>query len=99
MLSQYVHRGWTERSGLPYSVVWSIEQTPDGYLWLGTRGGLTRYDGARFRHFTVANTPQLTSNEIRELFVDSSGVLWIGTYGGGLVRYADGTFAQVTAPD
>ena len=33
---------------LPEDSVQAIAQTPDGYLWLGTRGGLVRFDGLQF---------------------------------------------------
>jgi len=59
-----------------------MAQTPDGYLWLGTRDGLARFDGNRFEVFTEWNTPGLKSSTIVHLFVDSKGGLWIGTPAG-----------------
>ncbi len=62
--------------GLPVDSVLSMTQTPDGYLWLGTRKGLFRYDGTEFEHITFDscnNCPVLL------LFVDKKGKLWIGT--------------------
>lgn len=92
-------RSWTVDDGLPYNIVWAITQTPDGYLWVGTRGGLVRFDGDRFTSFDRRSTPGLESSDVRALHVDSDGVLWIGTSGGGLSRYADGTFSSYRMAD
>jgi len=35
-------------------------QTLDGYIWLGTNGGLVRFDGLRFTVFDSGNTPELS---------------------------------------
>ena len=69
-------------SGLPQSSVIAIAQTPDGYLWVGTRDGLARFDGNRFEVFTEWNTPGLKNSTIVSLFVDSKGGLWVGTPAG-----------------
>src|SRR4030095_11186484 len=47
-LSDYAVASWGLRDGLPSNVIWAIVQDPQGYLWLGTDGGLVRFDGARF---------------------------------------------------
>src|SRR5262245_2980315 len=69
-------------TGLPQSSVISLAQTPDGYLWVGTRDGLARFDGNRFEVFTEWNTPGLKSSTIVYLFVDSHGAMWVGTPAG-----------------
>lgn len=47
-VTQYGHRSWSDRTGLPGQAVYDIAQTPDGYLWLRTGNSLARFDGARF---------------------------------------------------
>jgi len=47
----FVIKSWQTRDGLPQSTVNTILQTRDGYLWVGTSGGLARFDGVRFRTF------------------------------------------------
>lgn len=55
-------RTWRAVDGLPDNTVVGIEQTPDGYLWIGTHAGLTRFDGVRFREFPpIKNAGQPTS--------------------------------------
>ncbi|MGI9175595.1 MAG: two-component regulator propeller domain-containing protein, partial [Rhodothermales bacterium] len=97
-LTQYVHRAWTTEDGLPYNAVWTITQTRDGYLWVGTMGGLARFDGARFVTFTTRNTDALPNNGISALYEDAEGTLWVGTLGG-LARYRDGHFTTFTTDD
>ena len=84
---------WTAENGLPDNSVTAIAQTPDGYLWIGTYNGLSRFDGVRFVTFDPANTPALQHARIRRLYVDKSGTLWINTYDGSLTTYRQGKFA------
>jgi ligand-binding sensor domain-containing protein/signal transduction histidine kinase len=95
-MTQYVHDVWQTENGLPQNSVLDVLQTRDGYLWLGTRGGLVRFDGVRFTAFDKENTPALGDNDIRALLEDREGSLWIGTYSGGLSRLKDGKFTTYT---
>ncbi|HUR41875.1 MAG TPA: two-component regulator propeller domain-containing protein [Verrucomicrobiae bacterium] len=94
-LTQYTHRAWlsddTEGS-LPQNSVFSIAQTRDGYLWMGTQEGLVRFDGVRFTVFNNRNTPAIRHNDVWKLLEAADGTLWIGTRGGGLVSHRDGVF-------
>jgi ligand-binding sensor domain-containing protein/signal transduction histidine kinase len=92
--TQYGHDVWQIEEGLPTGTVRAIEQTRDGYLWLGTYEGLARFDGVRFTVFDKANTPELKSDNITALHEDQTGTLWIGTSGGGLVRHRAGRFTR-----
>src|SRR5262245_32292586 len=49
--SAWVVRSWLTGEGLPQNAVNAILQTRDGFLWVGTDGGLARFDGVRFRKF------------------------------------------------
>ena len=97
--TRYVQDVWTTEKGLPQNSVTSILQTRDGYLWVGTFGGLARFDGLRFTIFDTGNSPGLKSNRIIALFEDRTGVLWIGTEQGGLSRYSQGAFTTYTTKD
>ncbi len=73
--------------GFFQQIVQCMVQDDIGFLWLGTQGGLFRYDGYSFKKYEAREAPRaLRSNDIRALFVDRSGTLWIGTHGGGLSR-------------
>src|SRR2546423_3877117 len=88
----YLHNAWTTEKGLPQNDVTQLIQTRDGYIWLGTNGGLVRFDGIRFTIFDSGNTPELRSSRILSLREDRDGVLWIGTQNGGLTSYRWGKF-------
>ncbi|HZT59068.1 MAG TPA: two-component regulator propeller domain-containing protein [Pyrinomonadaceae bacterium] len=95
-VGQYVHDAWQMKDGLPDDVIEKVAQTPDGYLWLATSQGLVRFDGARFVTFDRRNTTGLTNFDILTLAVDRAGTLWVGTDGGGLVRFRDEKFDALT---
>ena len=99
-LTQYVHRSWASDDGLPQNSVLALEQTRDGYLWLGTQEGLVRFDGVRFTIFDKHTVGAFTgSHTVKALLEDRHGALWIGTRGGGLLHYAGGRFAAVGAEE
>ena len=97
--SGFTHKLWQTQDGLPEETVQAFAQTPDHYLWIGTTGGLLRFDGARFTVFNHENTPALKENSVFSLLVSRDGSLWIGTEGGGLVRYAGGRFRTYGSQD
>ncbi|HEY9508765.1 MAG TPA: two-component regulator propeller domain-containing protein, partial [Verrucomicrobiae bacterium] len=79
---------------LPSSTVTAIEQTPDGYLWIGTYNGLARFDGERFVTYHPVNTPALSHARVQGLYVDVEGTLWINTFRGGLTSLRNGVFQR-----
>ena len=76
--ADYVTQSWDSDAGLAHDSVLGIAQTPEGYLWIATQGGLSRFDGVRFTSFLKGSTPGLESSYARAVFVDRSGALWIG---------------------
>tara|TARA_R100001443_G_scaffold50810_2_gene62807 strand:- start:3848 stop:6784 length:2937 start_codon:yes stop_codon:yes gene_type:complete len=89
-----LYRGWSVDGGLPQVSVTAMAQDEQGYIWLGTQGGLARFDGHRFTVFNTANTPQILSNLVTALYLDRNKRLWIGTVNG-LSYFADGKFTAV----
>lgn len=89
----YVSTVFDERSGLPTGEANTVIQTTDGYLWIGSYGGLIRYDGSTFRNFSLEGA--LPSFSIRSLFEDSAGRLWIGSNDAGVFLYDNGSFTGV----
>lgn len=84
--------------GLPQSSVNDILQTQDGYLWLATFGGLTRFNGESFTVYNRSNTKGLKSDRVLKLYADRSGALWFSTERG-LFRLKDGTVQTFTIVD
>lgn len=70
--------------GLPQNSVSSMAQDPDGYLWLATFGGLTRFDGKRFKPFGTAQG--LPANRIHAVVAAADGEIWVGTEADGVFR-------------
>jgi ligand-binding sensor domain-containing protein/serine phosphatase RsbU (regulator of sigma subunit) len=91
-ITQYSMHIWNMESGLPGNSVFAIQQTQDGYLWIGTQDGLVRFDGLNFELYNKKKNPQLKSNVIRALYEDRRGTLWIGTTSGGLTYLKEGEF-------
>ena len=80
----------TINNGLINNEVTAIHQDKYGFLWLGTRGGLDRYDGYDFK--LVGHNPQLKNtltNQSVEVIAEDviHDILWIGTKSGGLNSY------------
>jgi hypothetical protein len=70
------HTLWNEASGIS-GVVYSLAQTADGFLWIGTSTGLYRFDGLKFEPFLeLAGDHPI--REVRALLATSDGGLWIG---------------------
>jgi ligand-binding sensor domain-containing protein/signal transduction histidine kinase len=70
-------REWRTDEGLPDNDVTSLAQGPDGFLWVGTLGGLERFDGNQFEDFPTADVTRLPIQGIRTLLLDSHGRLWL----------------------
>ena len=94
-LSDYALVSWREIGGLDAPVIYAITQDHDGYLWLGTNGGLIRFDGATFVRWDVGRRSRIP---IGALAVAKDGSLWIGFRGGGGVsRIHGGEITSFTA--
>ena len=98
-LVRYNVRTWQTDEGLPHNSVHALAQTADGYLWVGTREGLARFDGARFLPVTAAAAPELENAFITALCVSRDGGLWIASESNGVTRLKDGVFTKFTAAD
>lgn len=90
--SEYLVETWQTEQGLPDNFINAIAQTPDGYLWIGTFNGLARLNGLQFVVFDPANTPELPTSRIVNLYCDRKGRLWIFSEYGDLTQWADGRF-------
>ena len=79
--SSYLRTDFTVEQGLPDNVVAAIAQTPNGFLWVATDGGLARFDG---EHFTQIRLRAGISKEIpvSALLTAADGALWVGTDSG-----------------
>ena len=80
MAQQYSFRHYGMAEGLQNLSVLSLAQDGAGYIWVGSEGGLYRYDGTRFRLMaTSEGLPCAT--EVHALHVATDGALWANTCG------------------
>lgn len=82
----------TVENGLSHNSVLAITQDKRGFMWYGTRYGLNRYDGQRFRIYQTdrKDSTTLSDNLVLSLFCDSKNTLWVGT-SSGLNKYDPAT--------
>jgi ligand-binding sensor domain-containing protein len=98
-ISRYDVRVWQTDEGLPQNTVNAIAQTLDGYLWVGTREGLARFDGVRFTAWDVGAAAYLRNTNITALCVSRDGSLWIASESNGLTRLKDGDISHYLKAD
>ncbi len=86
--SPFITRTFTAQDGLPHSYVYASRQDNKGYLWIGTRYGLGRFDGTRFT--TIPLHPAGVSNIlISYIHEDEKGKIWF--YAGSSLYYTEGS--------
>lgn len=71
--------------GLAQSTIYDIIQDENDYLWLGTRAGVSRFNGKEFNNYTIENG--LAENGVRTILIDDRGYIWFGHSGGGVSIY------------
>lgn len=85
---KYTFKHLTTVDGLSQNTVYSIFKDSFGFVWIGTVGGLNRYDGYSFKVYRneVSNPASISSDFVSDIYEDSFGDFWIGTASGGLNR-------------
>ena len=99
----YLRADFTIEDGLPDNCVNAILQTRNGFLWVGTGGGLARFDGERFTQIRLraGGSRQIPVNS---LLTAPDGELWVGTDAGlaripsGALDHFDRALVQVYHP-
>jgi ligand-binding sensor domain-containing protein len=93
--AQYIREQWTIANEFPGGTVHAISQTPDGYLWIGTDGGLIRFDGFNFRAIPLSPLVPSPNTPVLGLTTDADGNLLIELQGAGVLRRRNEKFELV----
>lgn len=96
-LQHWIVYEYNETNGLPTGEANTVLQTSDGFVWIGSYGGLIRYDGTSFRNYSDGGV--FPSSSVRALFEDSRKRLWIGTNDMGVFLYENSSFRHFTNED
>ena len=75
---------YSDENGLSHNSVRSIIQDSKGFIWLGTFGGVNRFNGYNFKAYTgnPDDVSYLQDNDITQLVIDDDDYMWIGTSNG-----------------
>ena len=87
----YYFRNLSIQDGLSQTTVNAIIQDKKGFMWFGTKGGLSRYDGLSFRNFKrdMTDSHSLGNNFVTCLYEDNQGDIWVGTDAGLYIYCSD----------
>ena len=96
--SSYWVKTWNADDGLRAHTILTIAQTTDGYLWMSSFSGLTRFDGLNFKTFDIDSTPVLGTRSIGSIGSDSAGRLWIANFRSELLLHDGGSFNKIEVP-
>ena len=95
----YTRHVWHVTDGLPEDTVQALSQTPDGYLLVGTTGGMARFDGSHFHLYTHTPSIPLGDTSIFCMLKAHDQTTWLGTEGGGLVHLDPHGYRVYSTPD
>lgn len=89
-------RTYTINDGLPSNKVYKIVQDNQGYIWLATEEGASRFDGYDFQTFSMNDG--LPGNDVLAVRKDQMGNVWFTTYNGRLALYRAGKIETIQLP-
>jgi len=84
-------------NGLPETQIYFITQDSSGFIWLAGQNTLFRFDGSQFKNYLNRGTEQVLKGKINALFIDSKGILRVGTESG-ILQY-DFLLDKFTGPE
>lgn len=78
---QILFRNYSVEDGLKSNTVWSILQDRQGYMWFGTKNGLSRFDGYQFKTYQSDkdNPNSIGNNFVLDICEVDAKTFWIGT--------------------
>jgi signal transduction histidine kinase/ligand-binding sensor domain-containing protein len=91
----WMHQTWQLSDGLPNNHVVGTARTSDGYLWVGTRTNLARFDGVRFETIPTVDFWNGPPQGLRLVLSATDGGLWVGLDSGMILHLKDGEVRTV----
>src|SRR6056297_1254480 len=73
---EYYFDQYSVKEGLSQSKVYDVVQDEQGYLWLGTESGISRFDGNKFVNYTIDKG--IGEKAVRSIYIDRKGSIWFG---------------------
>src|SRR4051812_40579324 len=74
----YSIQGWFTEHGLPSVKLRAVTTTRDGYLWIATAQGISRFDGSQFVSYSESTYPELHGGGFYAVQEAADGSLWFG---------------------
>ncbi|MEA3495701.1 MAG: adenylate/guanylate cyclase domain-containing protein [Bacteroidota bacterium] len=90
----YYFDNYGVKDGLAQSTVYSVIQDSKGYLWIGTKSGVSKFDGKNFINYTTDDG--LAEKGVFSIIQDSMGNIWFGHWGGGITRFNGKVFEELS---
>lgn len=78
----YSFKHYNINNGLSQNTVRCILQDKTGFMWFGTKDGLSRFDGTKFKIFKFSPDGDLRNNVFHHILEDKNGNIWVATEGG-----------------
>lgn len=92
-----IYKHFTAKDGLPHDITYGLIQDSNGFLWIGTDDGLTRFDGKSFKNYGYEDG--LTSNYVIDIIETKKNEYAIATWGGGLHYFKNDTIFKPKIED
>lgn len=85
--SKFIFTQYTEEEGLCDNYLHDITQDDDGFIWIATHFGISRFDGLHFKNFHVADYPRMLRNDVYHAFNKGNGEIAFAGSNGSIVVY------------
>jgi serine phosphatase RsbU (regulator of sigma subunit)/ligand-binding sensor domain-containing protein len=79
--------------GLPQEYIYTINQDNNGFIWIGTGDGISKFDGVDFQNFTTADG--LAENFVSCSAQRQKNIIWLGHIKGGISRIINGKIETI----
>ena len=87
------YKNYTVEDGLPSNETYAVFEDRQGYIWIATDRGVSKFDGYKFENFTTQDG--LPGNTVFSFTEDAKGRIWFRTFNGNMGFYFDGSFTTL----